>query len=283
MKFERLWRVCLFAGAILAVVPCAAEDDGIPAGQHPWGRFPVGSWKCVRVTTQTLDAGGAVAGTTTTELRTTLVAADGASYSLRVESSVEIAGKVFQAQPQVVRHGYYGQPVGASVAVQRRGQQELVIDGRTVPSDVHLVSFESDEGKRTSTIHYSSEVAPHQLRRETTTDGGEESERSKTLVETVALDMPHQVLGQWKTAAHLKTTRTSPPGTKVTIEVHCDEVPGGVVSHVATESDAAGRIVRRSALELVDYAIGGHAPAADPAADPAVRRRLFPRHRMRRN
>jgi len=278
MTFERLWRVCLCAGAILAAAPCAAQDAGIPADQHPWGRFPVGSWKSVRVTTHTLDAGGNVAGATTTEIRTTVVAADRASYSLRVQSSVEIAGKVFQAQPQVVKHGYYGQPAGASVAVERRGQQELVIDGRTVSSDVHLVSFQSDEGKRTSTIHYSSQVAPHQLRRETTTDGGAETERSRTLVETVALEMPHQVLGQWKPAAHLKTTRTSPQGTKVTIEVHCDDVPGGVVSHVATESDPVGRVVRRSALELIDYGIGGHAPAADPAA----RRRLFQRHRMRR-
>ncbi len=278
MTIEPLWRVCLLAGAILAASACAAQEPDLPADQHPWGRFPVGSWKSVRVTTQTLDAGGNVASVTCTETRTTLVAADRTSYSLHVQSSVEIAGKRFVAQPQVVKHGFYGQPAGQSVSHERRGQEELVIGGRTVNSDVHHVSFEGDDGKRTSTIHYSSQVSPYQLRRQTTAEGDGELERSTTIVETVALGMPHRVLGQWRPAAQLKTTRTSHQGTKVTIELHCDDVPGGVVSHTATESDADGDVVRRSALELIDYAIGGHAPTADPT----TRRRLFQRLRMRR-
>jgi hypothetical protein len=266
------------AGIILAAAPCAAQEAAIPAGQHPWGRFPAGSWKSVRVTTHTLDASGNVASVTCTETRTTLVAVDKSSYSLRVESIVEIAGKRFAAQPQVVKHGYYGQPAGQAVTVQQQGQEELMIDGRTVKSDVHHVSFEGDGGKRTSTIHYSSQVSPFQLRRETKMEGGAEQGRSTTLVETVALGMPQKVLGQWCSAAHLKTTRTSVQGTKVTLEVHCDDVPGGVVSHSATETDASGRTVRRTSLELVDYAIG----EPPPSVDPAPRRRLFQRHRLRR-
>ena len=66
-------------------------------------------------------------------------------------------------------------------------------------------------------------------------------------------------------------------GIKVTLEVHVDDVPGGVISHSASETDAVGRTVRRSTLELLDYAIGGQ----EQSPDPAVRRR-FHRSRPRR-
>jgi hypothetical protein len=154
----------------------------------------------------------------------------------------------------------------------------LDIDGRVVPSEIHEATFQVAGATRTSTIHYSSKVSPYQLRRTTTIDGGPEEQRSTTLVETVALDMPHKVLGQLRTAAHLKTLRRTLQGTKVTIEVHCDDVPGGVVAHTANETDAGGHVVRRSTLELIDYAIGGHPTAADPA----TRRRMFHRQRPRR-
>lgn len=246
--------------------------------QHPWGRFPVESWKSVRVITETLDDAGNVASATRTETRTTLVGVDQHSYSLRIESTVEVAGKRFASQPQVVKHGYYGEPAGQSVTVKKQGAADLSIDGRTVPSEIREATFEVEGVRRTSTIHYSDKVSPYQLRRETTIDGGPEEQRSTTLVETVALDMPQKVLGQLRTAAYLKTVRRSPQGTKVTVEVHCDDVPGGVVSHAANETDAGGRVTRRSTLELIDFTIGGH-PAT---ADPTTRRRMFHRQRSRR-
>jgi hypothetical protein len=286
----------LRAGAILAASLCAAqeksaapEQNAAPeqgaaqeqdpvAQQHPWGRFPVGSWKSVRVVTETLDEKGQVAGETRTETRTKLVGADASGYSLLIESTVEVAGKRFMSQPQVVKHGYYGEPVGQSVTVKKLGAAELQIDGRTLPSDVRQATFESDGLKRVSTIHYSSAVSPYQLRRETVIEAATEAQRSTTLVETVALEMPQKVHGQVRPAAYLKTTRKTPQGTKVTLEIHCDDVPGGVVSHSANETDASGRVIRRSTLELIDYEIGGHPPSADPI----TRRRAVNRGRPRR-
>jgi hypothetical protein len=251
----------------------------LPQEQHPWGRFPVGSWKSVRVVTETLDDKGQVANVTRTETRTTLVAADERGYSLRIESSVEVAGKRFASQPQLVKHGYYGETAGQSLTVKKLGDAEVEIDGRKIASDVRQAVFETDGIKRTSTIHYSSTVSPYQLRRETVTEGVPEDQRSTTLVETVALDMPHKVIAEVRSTALLKTTRKSPQGLKITLEFHHDDVPGGVVSHAATEADASGRVVRRSTLELIDYAIGGHSPTADPV----TRRRMFHRQRPRRD
>ena len=105
--------------------------------------------------TETLDEKGQVAGVTRTETRTTLVTVDARGYSLRIESTVEVAGKKFTSQPQVVKHGYYGEPAGQTVEVKKIGTADLEIDGRTVASDVRQATFESDGVEtRTSTIPF---------------------------------------------------------------------------------------------------------------------------------
>ena len=226
---------------------------------------------------ETLDANGQVANVIRTETRTTLVAVDDQGYSLRIESTVEVAGKRFASQPQVVRHGYYGESAGKPVAVKRLADEEVVIAGRAVPSEVRQATFEADGVTRTSKIYISSRISPYQLRRETTTEGVPDEQVVRTTVETVAIGLPQKVLSEIHPAAYVKTTRLSPQGTKVTLEAHCDNVPGGVVSHSSSDTDASGNTVRRSTLELIDFAIGGHPVTADP-----VTRRRFHRQRPRR-
>jgi hypothetical protein len=264
------------AQLVLAQLP--AQEGELLKDQHPWGRFPIGSWKSVRVVSETLDDKGQVANITRTETRTTLIAADDRGYSLRVQSTVEVAGKQFASQPQIVKHGYYGENFGQGVTVKRLGDAEVEIDGRRIASELREASFEVEGVKRTSKIYFSSTVSPYQLRRETASDDVPDSEQTTTLVETVALGMPHKVLSDVRPAALLKTTRKSPQGVKVTLEYHNDNVPGGVIQHSATETDGGGRMTRRSTLELIDYGIGGHPPTADPV----TRRRMFHRQRPRR-
>ena len=264
--------------AALAATPGAAQE-GVPLKQqHPWARFPIGSWKSVRVVSETLDGNGLVANIIRTETRTTLVAADAQGYSLRIESTVDVAGKRFVSQPQIVKHGYYGETAGQSVTVKKLGDEELVIGGRAVPSEVREATYDAEGIKRTSKIYISTRVPPYQLRRETTTAGVPVEQAVRTTVETIAIGLPHRVLSEVQAAAYVKTTRTSPQGNKVTLEVHCENVPGGVVSHSASETDTSGNTIRRSTLELIDYAIGGHPVTADPV----TRRRVHNRRAMRR-
>ena len=63
-------------------------------------------------------------------------------------------------------------------------------------------------------------------------------------------------LSNIKTAAFIRTVQQHAKGTTVTLEVYCPDVPGGVVANTSKESNEAGRIVRRSTLELLDYGIG---------------------------
>ena len=103
-----------------------------------------------------------------------------------------------------------------------------------------------------------------------------------SVVEVVAVDMPEKVLTEVKSAAHVKTLETYRNGngkvtlSKVTLEVHCDSVPGGVVSHTSRQIDNEDKVTR-STLELIDYEAIMKAP--DGKEPPAGRRRLFQRRR----
>src|SRR4051812_30111574 len=82
------------------------SEELVPAERHPWGRFKTGSWKNVRVSSETLDAQGKVTGVSKTQTKSTLVELDASGYTLEIEVNVEVSGKKFAAQPQYVRQGF---------------------------------------------------------------------------------------------------------------------------------------------------------------------------------
>lgn len=272
-------RIALLAGALSGLLLGSAsvawaQQPHYPADHHPWARFPVNSWKLVRVTSETLDAKGQVAGITKTETRTTLVASTATSYTLRVDVTVEVAGRRFATPPQTFVHGYYGESPGQPLQVRSLGDSQLAIDNRMVACELRQATVESDGIKRVSTIHYSDRLAPYELRRETKIEGLPDDKPTTTLVEIVALDLPQRVIDELTSATYVKTTHRYPQGTKVTLEVNCEDVPGGVVSHSASETDASGKTVRRSSLELIDYEIADVKPG-----DSTMTRRQWRHHR----
>ncbi len=240
---------------VATATAAAAQEAAFPRDHHPWGSFPVGAWKRVLTTSETLDDKGQVANTTRTETRTILTAVDDSAYTLRSEIIIDVAGRRLAVNPQVAKHGYYGEPAGRPVSIKQLGEAPVTIDGRAIPCEVRQVAVETEGGKLTSTLHYTSLVAPFVLRRESSLEGVPEEKRTTSLVEVIALDLPQRVRGEIKPAMYVKTTQKLPQGTKVTLEVHCDDVPGGVVAHWASETDHAGQVVRRSTLELVDYGL----------------------------
>jgi hypothetical protein len=79
----------------------------------------------------------------------------------------------------------------------------------------------------------------------------------QTQIEVVAVEMPQKVLAETRTAAYVRTIEKYPQGSTVTMEMVCSDVPGGIVAHASREQDDAGRLVRRSTLELVDHGVAG--------------------------
>ncbi len=265
--------VCCSAPSLAKQLDCC-----VPREQHAWGQFKIGSWKRVRTQTETLSPEGKILGTTTTETTTKLVDVDESGYTVRIDVVVEVAGKRFTGEPQVVRRGFSGETDGQTVAVKRTGEAILTINGHKVPCEVRQVTVDDKGSKRITTVHYSDRCAPHVLRRETTSlDAAGKPLELQSQVDVVAVDMPYKVLDEVRSTSHVRIMHQQGKASTLTLEVHCSAIPGGVVSHTSKETDESGHIIRRSTLELQDYGLGN-----GDDADAKLVRKVFHRARARR-
>ncbi len=269
---------CAFWIAILALLADGrtvhGQELGVCRQHHPWGDFEPGAWKLVRVVTETLDEQGLVTGTSTTDTRTTLLEMSDYGITLEVATTVEVAGKRFEAEPQTVDQGYWGQIETQTLQPGPAQPTKIAVGERTIPCQVQQIEIRASNTKTVSRIHYSDEITPHVLRRESSTTNLDGTEKlGETLIEVVSLDMPFRVLSEIQSTAHVRSVNKHPKGSVHTLAITSGKVPGGVVSHWSKELDRAGRVVRRSTLELLDYGLEG-----DP-----VRTGMFGRPRPRRN
>jgi len=287
--FQHLWfwhgtalphatRWIAFAAVVFtSLLPVWAEESPT-RNRHQWGRFRTGAWKRVRIETETLDEKGNISNLSTTETVTTLTEVGDDYYTLRVEVKVDVGGKKFSAQPQFIRHGYYGESQGQKVAIKKVGEGTYSVNGVSFPSTLEEVVIVGENSKRVMTIERSEKTPLFALKRDCkATDAEGKLVQYTTSVEALALNMPQMVLAEIQDASFVKTVHKQGKNTVVTVEVDCPAVPGGVVSHSLREEDEMGRVIRRSTLELLDYGTGdGTGP--DSAAG---RRRIFHRNRTR--
>ena len=235
--------LCLAAGTGVG------QDGGISRKHDPWGRFEPGAWKLVRVVTETLDEKGLVVSTSNKETTSILTAVGKDGVTLEVQTTVEVAGKRFDAEPQVVKLGFHGEILAKDLKVQPPVEGSATVEGRKIPCRVYALESAGPTSKSVTKVYYSDSVAPYVLRRESlTTDSGGETTLSETTVEVEARDMPWKLLNHRKPATMIKTTQKHAKGTIVTWEIASPEVPGGVFAHTSKETDKNGRVTRRSTL-----------------------------------
>jgi len=243
---------CLLWSTVSGVA--LAQESGILPQHHPWARFQPGAWKLVRLVTETLDDKGVVIGTSTTETRTILISVDQSGVTLEVQATIEVAGKRFEAEPQLLRQGFHGETCAQELKIKPATDGQVVIEGNKIPCHVEQLECTGAASRTVTNVYYSDTVAPYVLRREeTTTDPEGKNTLNETTVAVEALGMPAKVLGEIKSTAIVKTIHKHPKGSATTWAVTSSEVPGGVVSHTSKETDASGRLVRRSTLELVRW------------------------------
>ena len=237
--------------------PALALEGGIPRAHHPWGKFAPGSWKLVRVVTETLGPDGkTVVTTSTTETRTTLEELTDTTVKLLINTSVEVAGKKVDAKPQTIVQGYHGESTEQPVTVRDLGPDKLTIEGHEVPCRVQQVETTADGAKTTAKTWYSDTVAPYVLRRESVaTEAESEKPLSETTVNIVDLDEAKTVLSKKRHTVMLKVIHKHAKGHTDTQVWSTLEVPGGIIAHESEERDAAGQLVRRSTLEVVDFGV----------------------------
>lgn len=256
-----LLSVLTWAVAFSAVVwwPASAQAETIvPRDHHPWGRFEIGSWKKVRVETETLDENNRVISSSTRVTTTTLVDVDDNSYTLHVEVTVEVAGRILRAEPQIFKHGFNGETNGQTAEMKKIRDSFVIIDGEKIPSEIRELVINGGKTKQVCTIYYSSRVAPYILKQEiTSTDLEKSALIYRSRVDVIAVGMPYNVKAEIKSTSHVKTIYRRGNSSVITIEIHCTDVPGGVVAHTLKEiSNNNQTVVRRSTLELLDYYVG---------------------------
>jgi len=231
---------------------CAAQA-GVPRRHHPWGRFGKGAWRVARVATETLNDRGQVTDTTLTETRTTLEEVDDEGVALKIQVTLEVAGKKIETEPQLVRQGFNGE-LAHSSQMRTVGSERLTIDGRPYPCQVQQLET-IVAGKKTITkTYYCDEVAPYVLRTESTIlDGEGDTRLAQTVTEVIALDLPFPILSRLRRTAHFKAIQQGPKGKTISLVVQSLEVPGGIVFQSTKELDPNDRPIRRSTMELVSF------------------------------
>lgn len=239
---------------------CMAQQTGLTAELHPWGRFEPGAWKLVRVVTETLDDKGQVASTSTTDTKTTLIAIDDDGVTLEVQTCMQVAGKSFQAEPQTIRQGFNGEMISSQLKPKESSEGndgEVTIEDRKIDCKVQRLEAIGANEKISITLYYSTSVAPYILKRVGVVSGPDgKVVHSTTVFEVIATDMPVELRGKMHDGVFVKTVYGNKTnGTATTLAVILPEVPGGVFSHSSKDLDKEGRVVRRSTLNLVDYGV----------------------------
>ena len=230
----------------------------------------------MRKRSEKFDAKGNVQSTSTTETKTVLVEVDENSCTVQLEVTIEVAGKRFTAQPRLVRLGLYGEINGERAVVRKLRSEAMDAGGTSVQCDVLEATIRSEERQVVSTIWYCQTVPPFILKRATKSTDEEGNLVHREAHEAlIAVDMPYQVVAETKSAAYFRIVEKHAAGSTATREIRCVDVPGGVVAHWSKESDEAGRVIRQSTLELIEYGF-----EAKPQLLP--RRRLFFRHKRTR-
>ncbi|MFN0021866.1 MAG: hypothetical protein ACKVP0_26770 [Pirellulaceae bacterium] len=275
---QLLRNLAILGLATLATSIAAAQEGGVSAEHHPWGRFPKGSWKLTRVITEILDPLGNVTATTITETRTTLIDANATTYTLRYEVTTESLGKRFVGAPQTKVLGYSGNAAGEPVTAKKIGNAEVEVNGRKIPCEVRQIQIERMGTKpEVIMVSFNPTVSPYVLRKEGTATAAAEGPKISTTVEVMAL-APCKVLADRRNAAFIRTIEKREDLTITTMETTCDDIPGGEVARSSQEQNAENKPLRRTTLELLDFHVGNERP--DEAW--GGRRRVLHRSRPRR-
>ena len=234
----------------------SADEVKIERKHHPWGRCPTGAWKIVRVITETLDEQGTITSRNITETKTTLAAVNDDGVTLEVRTIVELAGRRFESESQIVKQGFHGELAGHDLKIKDCGPGSVTIEERAIPCQVFEMDSTAGNAKTSTRIYFSDTLSPYVLKRQsTTTDLPGKTTLNETTVEVVALNMPCEIVSDVRCGTQVKTIHKHPNGSISTLAFLSPDVPGGVVCHQSKETDKNGRVIRNSMLKVVSYGL----------------------------
>lgn len=269
MRMSRFFVVMLLAafGTLDVAVPApCADETAILQQAHAWGRFGKGSWRRVRIVTESFDEDGNLTNSSTTDNKTSLEEVTQERVTLKVEVTVEIGGQRLLSPQQIIKQGYAGENVGQTVSIKPLQPELVTIAGREIRCETQEIEILGGTNKEVSQICYSPQLTPQILKRKSTlSDAASGKTTQEAMTEVYVLDKRLRVLGEEKTGFSVRQVQKNDRGSTTTVSDHVYEIPGEVVSHSSKKLDSQGRLVRRSTLELVAYGVEEDATQREPA------------------
>jgi hypothetical protein len=237
------------------------ESFVLPAEQHAWARFPAGTWREIRTTTETFDEAGALASRSVTTQQESLQSVSDQRYALDVQATVDLVGKQITGKwINRVLHNVTDGP-GPIISTRRLEDKSIRLANKAVNCQVWEVAYSDEARTLVDRIFYEPVQYPYILRRETSAGtGAPDGELPVQQVQSVeAVEMLYLVDGQALPCTCLKTTRRTEKGSSVQVALVTAEIPGGEAAVWSTDFDPQGQRSRWSFQELVDY--GQEAPS----------------------
>ena len=239
---------------VLILAESACSQEWIRTrDHHAWARFEKQSWKTTKILTDLVDEAGNITSTVRRETTTRLLEANETDFILGVESTVQIGEQKVNHSNHKIKRNINVKGEGFSKTVDtgtlKIGEQEFNVE-------IQLVTLQTKQGKRVSRLTFCKDTMPHVLKRVTTFYDKKAMPVYTTTSQVTSFDVKRDILGEEQTVCRIVTNHSENGTTSVTNEIYCAKVPGGIVSQKIIEKNADDQIVRRTTLELIDYAIG---------------------------
>lgn len=254
--------------------PTADIPPSRPNIRREWEGFAPGSSARIQRKRIVYDEEGQIESTTTIKTMSTLVSRKEGLHTLRMQLEIDVAGQVFEPPPNTVHYGQVSEKPGEKVTSEHLGAEKLEIDHEEFPCQKYQVTIESDAGRRITRL-WLSEVYPYVLKSEAvlTANNSESAERISAHV--IAMDMPFEVLSEFKSGVLVHIVSEKDAIRSVTIEATCPDVPGGIIWHTK-KILVDGQLQEESHLRLIEYR---SERAENSPPQPQLRRILLPRRK----
>ena len=233
------------------------------ASTHPWGRFPEGAWKRIRVirsddsleTTKRINSRHSFA-----EYTVTLSQILPDQFSLTWESALTGAGRKWNTQPKTSGSNYWEESADMKpVNFKTKNDLVLEIEGASYPCSWEQIVFEN-ENKRVEIKTWRSDASAHlpqilrQERKIYLKKEGEENQLSvSSLYQLSPTSFPYSVMGKVHHVWKSEQTDESSQGKTVTTSLISLTVPGEVVSFDTRQYSPQGELTGQSTGYVVDY------------------------------
>ena len=234
----------------------SAEPEAIPPKHHPWARFPIGAWRKVRIVEHVLDKEQQV--TSRSEILRTEHLRDVSPPQFTLEQSVtiDVGGERIQSPPITVTLGMATDEPGTVQSFTKASAESIALDGKDVVARVLIVETGGEAYTVRTRLSYSPDEPPYMLRSisEAVVPASQETVwwRSRKVL---ARELPYQWRDELFSATFWEEQHVSSKGTRHSIFVAAEPVPGGVLTRWTKETDSEGRLIRREFQKLLDWGV----------------------------